>query len=223
MGGKGNMLHKTERFVTIINCKKKNKKGCLDFSMRKVIVSICIAGMLLGCVSCGSKNQPDSTQGATQNSDQVQTTQAVTLTELCDAVKEAYGENYLPEMPYEAEQFENFFGISSDLYEEFAAEAPMMSAHVDIFVAVKAKEGKAEEVEKALQTYQDNLVANSLQYPMNLGKVEGATLYRNGDYVFYFILGGYPDDVDEVDAQKAKELNQIGIDAIEGILGKTNE
>ena len=98
----------------------------------------------------------------------------------------------------------------------------MMSAHVDIFVAVKAKEGKAEEVEQLLQTYQDNLLNNSLQYPMNLGKVEGAMLYRNGDYVFYFILGGYPDDVEEVDAQKEQELNQIGVDAIEELLGKAN-
>ena len=98
----------------------------------------------------------------------------------------------------------------------------MMSAHVDTFVAVKAKEGKAEEVEQILQTYQDNLLNNSLQYPMNLGKVEGAKLYRNGDYVFYFILGGYPDDVDEIDSKKAKEMNQIGVDAIEELLGKAD-
>lgn len=183
--------------------------------MRKTIVTLCIAGTLLSCItSCANTKQPNTTQ---------QTTQApVTLTELHTAVKEAYGETYLPEMPYDAELFESLFGISSDLYEEFIAESPMMSAHVDTFIAVKAKEGKAEEVEQLLQTYQDNLLNNSFQYPINLGKVEGATLYRNGDYVFYFILGGYPEDVEEVDAQKAQELNQIGLDAIEELLGKAN-
>ncbi len=181
-------------------------------TMRKMIATFCIAGMVLGCTSCGNTKQPDATQQTTQ----VQ----VTLEEIHTAVKDAYGDNYLPQMAYEAEQFETFFGISSDLYEEFIAESPMMSAHVDTFVAIKAKEGKGEEVEQLLQTYQDNLLNNSLQYPMNLGKVEGATLYRNGDYVFYFILGGYPDDVDEIDSQKAKELNQTAVDAIEGLLGK---
>ena len=179
--------------------------------MRKTIATFCIAGMLLGCTSCGTK-QPETTQQTVQ----------VTLTEIHTAVKDAYGETYLPEMAYEAEPFASIFGIGSDLYEEFIAEGPMMSAHVDTFVAVKAKEGKAEEVEQILQTYQYNLLNNSLQYPMNLGKVEGAKLYRNGDYVFYFILGGYPDDVDEIDSKKAKEMNQIGVDAIEELLGKAD-
>lgn len=180
--------------------------------MRKTIITLCIAGMVLGCTSCGNTKQPDTTQQTTQ----VQ----VTLEEIHTAVKDAYGDNYLPEMGYDAEVFASLFGINSDLYEEFIAEAPMMSAHVDIFVAVKAKEGKAEEVEQLLQTYQDNLRNNSLQYPMNLGKVEGATLYRNGNYVFYFILGGYPENIDEVDSQKAQELNQVAVDAIEQLLGK---
>lgn len=182
--------------------------------MRKWIATFCIAGMVLGCASCGNTKQPNVTQETTQV--------PVALEEIHNAVKEAYGEKYLPQMPYDAELFESLFGIKEELYEEFVAEAPMMSAHVDTFVAVKAKEGKADEVEQLLQTYQDNLLNNSLQYPMNLGKVEGARLYRNGNYIFYFILGGYPEDEDEVDAQTAKEMNQIGVDAIEGLLGKAD-
>lgn len=181
--------------------------------MRKAIATLCIAGMMLGCASCGNTKQPNTSE----------TTQAeVALSEIHNAVKEAYGENYLPEMTYDAELFENYFGIKEELYEEFVAEVPMMSAHVDLFVAVKAKEGKAEEVEQLLQTYQDNLLNNSFQYPMNLGKVEGAVIYQNGNYVFYFILGGYPDDVDEIDSQKAEEMNQIAVDAIEELLGKAD-
>lgn len=182
--------------------------------MRKAVLTLCIAGMAAVCTSCGNTKQPETTIE--------ETTVPVSLTELHEAVKEAYGDNYLPQMQYDAELFSNVFGITEELYEEFVAEAPMISAHADIFVAVKAKEGKAEEVEQILDTYQENLVNNSLQYPMNLGKVEGARIYRNGDYVFYFILGGYPEDGSEIDVDTAKEQNQIAVDTIEEILGKAD-
>lgn len=185
--------------------------------MKKAVLTLCIAGIILGCTSCGAAKQPETM--TVEEATQVQ----VSLTELCDAVKEAYGEKYLPQMQYDAEVFENVFGIKEELYEEFIAEAPMMSSHVDTFVAVKAKEGKAEEVAQILETYQENMRNNSFQYPMNLGKVEGARLYRNGNYVFYIILGGYPEDESEVDAEMAKEQNQAAVDAIEKILGKADE
>jgi len=186
-----------------------------DEYMRKVILTLCIAGLMAVCVSCKSTKQPETTIE--------ETTVQVSLNELYEAVKEAYGENYLPQMPYDAELFANTFGITEDLYEEFVAESPMISAQVDIFVGIKAKEGKADEIEQALSSYQENLVNNSLQYPMNLGKVEGARIYRNGDYVFYFILGGYPEDVDEIDVEIAKKQNQLAIDTIEGLLGKADQ
>lgn len=192
------------------------EKGGMYKKMRKAVLTLCIAGIMFGCTSCSGAKQPITT---VEETTQVQ----VSLTELYDAVKEAYGENYLPQMQYDTEIFENVFGINEELYEEFIAEAPMMSAHVDTFVAVKAKEGKAEEVNQILKTYRDNMLENSLQYPMNLGKVEGARLYRNGDYIFYIILGGYPEDGSDVDAETAKEQNQIAIDAIEKFLGKADE
>lgn len=192
------------------------EKGGMYEKMKKAVLTLCIVGIIFGCTSCNGAKQPET---VVEETTQVQ----VPLTELYNAVKEAYGENYLPQMQYDAEIFENVFGIKEELYEEFIAEVPMMSGHVDTFVAIKAKEGKAEEVNQILETYQDNMLNNSFQYPMNLGKVEGARLYRNGDYVFYIILGGYPEDGSEVDAEMAKEQNQIAVDAIEAILGKADE
>jgi len=184
--------------------------------MKKTLLILCMAGMLLSCTSCGGKKQEETSM---EESTQIQ----VALTEIRDAVKEAYGENYLPQMEYDAEMFENTFGITKDLYDEFLAEAPMISAQVDVFVAVKAKEGKEEEVKQLLETYCDDVLNNSLQYPMNLGKIEGATIYQNGSYIFYLILGAYPDGQEEVDAEMAKEQNQIAVDTIEGILGKADQ
>lgn len=183
--------------------------------MKKVVLTVCIAGAMLACTACKSSSQPETTI-------EQQTQAEVSLTELCDAVKNAYGDDYLPSEQYDKETFEQVFGLTSDQYEEFFAETSMMSVHVDTFVAVKAKEGKAEEVEQVLHTYYDNQLNNALQYPMNLGKVEGARIYRNGDYVFYMILGGYPAEND-VDTETAKKQNQVAVDAIEEMIGKADQ
>ncbi len=92
----------------------------------------------------------------------------------------------------------------------------MISAHVDTFIAIKAKEGKGEEVEKALTSYRDYLINDSLQYPMNVPKVNASSVLREGDYVFFVMLGQIKDDMAEEEdmLKQAQESNQLAIDAI---------
>ena len=61
----------------------------------------------------------------------------------------------------------------------------MISVHLDTFVALKAKEGKGGEVEKLLADYRTRFVEDSMQYPMNISKVQASEVVRHGDYVFY--------------------------------------
>ena len=70
------------------------------------------------------------------------------LSDIVQAVKDAYGENYLPSMEITEDMMSDIYGVNMDNVDEFIAEAPAISAHVDTFIAVKAKEGKGEEVEK---------------------------------------------------------------------------
>lgn len=144
----------------------------------------------------------------------------VPLNDILEAVKAAYGEDYLPQMPYDATALEQQFGLTQDMYEEAVGEAPMISTHVDTFVAVKAKPGQAENVEKAFNDYKDYLVNEAMNYPMNLGKVQGATVYKNGDYVFFIMLGAFDEESQtEEDAKKfAEAQNQIAVDAIDELL-----
>ena len=133
------------------------------------------------------------------------------------AVKDAYGDNYLPSMQMDEQMMTDVYGVDMDNVEEFVAEGPMISAHVDTFIAVKAKEGKGEQVQQELQAYLDYVQENALQYPMNTAKVQAAQVVRHGDYVFYVLLGGYDERTDVTEEESvtfAKEQVQIGLDAI---------
>ena len=160
--------------------------------MRK---SVYVTAMVLTAISltaCGGGKGPDNSSSGTV----AESTQAVTvdLEKVHQAVKEAYGENYIPSAPYDAQALNDIFGVPEDLYEEFIAEGPMISVHVDTFAAIKAKEGKGEEVAKLLEAYRTRLVEGSVQYPMNISKVEASEVVRHGDYVFFVMLGTASDE-----------------------------
>lgn len=148
--------------------------------------------------------------GALQASDQ-------TLVEIHEAVMKAYGERYIPSMPYYDTDMEEMFGVKKDWYDEFIAEGPMISVHVETFIAVKAKPGKASEVKKALETFRTNQIETSMQYPMNMPKLEASQVLEHGDYVFFVMLGSASQDAESEDAalESAKQDNQIAVDVIE--------
>lgn len=137
------------------------------------------------------------------------------------AVKEAYGDDYIPSMTIDENYLEDIYGLNFDWVEKHIAEGPMMSTHVDTFIGIKAKPGKAQEVEKALNAYREYLVTESLQYPMNLAKVNASTVYVVEDHVFFLMLGKINDsgEATEEEALKfAKEQVDVAVSAIEGIV-----
>lgn len=177
------------------------KRGFLIFA-----VAVAASSML---TACGSKNPSN---GSTQESTQKE----VALSDVHEAVKAAYGDKYLPNVQQEAESISTLYGISEDMYEEAIAEVSMISVHVDTFLAFKAKEGQADALEQKLTEYKDYLLNETLQYPMNIPKIQASQIVREGDYVFYIQLGYVEDDmIDEDELLKQfEELNQLGVDAI---------
>ena len=138
-----------------------------------------------------------------------------------EAVKEAFGEDYLPSMVIESQMIADIYGVSLDDVDAMIAEGPMMSVHVDTFIGIRAKEGKGESVAKALEAYRKTLVENSLQYPMNMAKVNASTVYTVGDHVFFLMLGKMNDGGSQTEEQALeyeKAQVQIAIDAIEELL-----
>lgn len=153
------------------------------------------------------------TDGTVQISDEL-------LNQIYTAVKQEYGENYIPSMMFDEAMLVGTFGINKELYDSYVAEGPMISAHVETFIGVKAKEGKAQDVAKALESYRKKQIEESLQYPMNMPKLEASQVLVHGDYVFFVMLGS-PDmeaeeQGEEAALQSAKENNQIAVDIIAG-------
>ena len=178
--------------------------------MKKLICTVLLATSLTMLTACGQ-----SQKTPTETSSQVK---AVNLADIHTAVKEAYGENYIPNMVYDEQMFKDLFGVDKELYDSYIAEGPMMSTHVDTFIAVEAKKGQGEAVEKILKDYQTKLIGDSMQYPMNIAKVQSSQVIRNGDYVFYVMLGAFDEGSENEEAalKAAEAETKIGVDVING-------
>ena len=139
------------------------------------------------------------------------------------AVVEAVGEDeYWPNMAMDQEMAESVYGLKADLYEDYMAERPMISANVDELVIVKAKEDKADEVEAALNAYRDANVNDSMQYPQNLGKIQSSRVEKIGRYVVFVQLGGFAVDAEneEEGIRLCQEANDKAVEAIRNKLGE---
>lgn len=144
------------------------------------------------------------------------------LQDAVDAVKEAYGEDYLPSMDLDETYLTETMGVDMENVEEFIAQGPMISAHVDTLVAVKAKEGLGGTVAQELDDYRNDLYDNSLNYPMNMPKIAASQVVTYGDYVFFLMLGKYNEtDASEDELQKFyDEQTEIGVHALNAYFGE---
>lgn len=137
------------------------------------------------------------------------------LDKIHDAVKEAY-EEYLPNFPYDRTFVKESFGVEEDWYDAYIAEGPMISVHVDTFLAFHPTEGNKENIVKALKAHRDFLINESFQYPMNIAKVNATTIVEEGDYVYLILLGMVDDNItdDGKRIEAFKEQNEIAVEAI---------
>lgn len=162
----------------------------------------------------GAVNEDAATEDTTEDAN-VNEEKQKELDEIRNTVAGAY-EDYVPSMPYEKEQITDIFGVDASWYDAVVAEGPMMSAHVDTFLAFHATEGNQENIKTALETYKEFLVNDSMQYPMNMEKVKAATILEEGDYI-YFIMLGFIDDTIEDEGERLtafEEQNAIAVEAI---------
>ena len=142
------------------------------------------------------------------------------LAEAHTAVKEAYGEMYLPNMPMETQQLEEIYGVKADDVKEFIAESPMISMHPDVFIGIEAAEGKVDAVEEALLAYKEQDIAMGGHYPQNLAKVQATEVIKIRNHVFLVRLGAPNENMDATEAEAtefAKAETQKAVDAIKGV------
>lgn len=180
--------------------------------MKKKVASLLLVFVMVVLAACSKKDNDNANDSVKE----------IALADIHTKVKEVYGENYLPNMPFDDTALQNVVGLDPALCEEYIAETPMISTNVDTFIAVRAKSGKVEEVKTVLDAYRTKLVEDTVQYPMNQIKVQASRVVSYGDYVFFLMLGFIDPEVETKEEDvvlKAYEAeNQKAVDAIEGLL-----
>ena len=140
---------------------------------------------------------------------------------LVEAVASELSDEYWADAVLEQEILDDWYGISAEMYEEFYGQTPMISANVDALIVVKAKEEHLEDVQNALDTYRESMIQDTLQYPMNIPKIQASQINTFGNYVCFVQLGGSMEgimDDDEAAIEACRKMDERALSVIEGEL-----
>lgn len=164
---------------------------------KRILIAACSVMLSIAsvtsCLPDSFVNRNSTVAEAAKKTDKkkaVKKTKAPSASTLATAVKKAYGENYLPNYKLSAEEIKNLTGVSNTWYASAYAEQPMISAHVDTLMIFKAKNATSKEkILKKVKAYQTYLIGDTMQYPSNQYKIKGSTIYTQGNYVCFIMLG----------------------------------
>lgn len=217
------------------SCSNLQKERKVTMKKNKIL-TVCslLAVSVVLLTACGKKNNGntgENTESTTpQTSSQEGNNTGNTLAEstepaqesslmyLRDAVAEALGEDYWPDSVMEPEYVQDLYGLKPDMYEDIFVETPMIGTNVDTLIIVQAKKDRVEDVEKALNTYREGEINNTMQYPMNIGKVQASRIETIDNYVLFIQLGGSSVDAEEEGEEKvmklSREQNEKALEAI---------
>lgn len=160
-----------------------------------------------------------SPESSNLTGEEVMNEDAGAFTPFRDALRGVYGDRYAPNTRLTDEQIRTELGLEDTLYEEVYAENVSGGASPDTFIAVKAKQGKAEEVKKKLEAYKDKM-AKDTAWADHADTIGAAQVYAEGDYVFFLLTGPITEgENSEGMAETLGKDVQRGIDAIKEALG----
>ena len=218
--------------------------------MKKTVLYLCAGILVFGLTACGGDPEnggsSDSSQIESSSQSTEQTESSVAdesqgssesenvessvadaegwseeMAGLRAAVVDAVGQDeYWPDMPMDGEMLNMLYGITSDMYDDYMAESPMISTNVDTLVIVKAKTDQVDTVFDLMTAYREKLVNDTMQYPSNLGKIQSSQVEKVGDYVIFVQLGGMAGmaDSEEEAIKQSQEANAKALEAIKGKL-----
>ncbi len=219
--------------------------------MKKLAVLFLTAALVLNLAGCGKGNEENTDSGDSQESSvqdsaeesqpetESQTEETESLPEedtaqipeegiseemsaIRQAVVDALGENYWPDTQLPAQWLEGY-GLTDDMYADFWGEMPMISTNADMIIIIKAAEGQIDAVEGVLNAYRDAQISDTMQYPMNVGKIQASRIEVVGDWACFVQLGA--DTMDLMDAgdeeviRHCQEQNDMALEAIKEVIG----
>lgn len=198
--------------------------------MKRRIAAFMLALMMLTLAACGGQKNDNGAETTvaetTVETTEEETTAAeennegVVLSDVVEAIAAAYGENFLANMPIDEEYLEGIYGVTSDMYDDFVGQMPMMSAHVDTLLIFKAKEGQVDTLKETLEAYRTYQLEEGMHYPSNVPKIEASEVVVYGDYVCYVMLGTIDMAIEEEAEMLTafQEQNQIAKGILEEML-----
>lgn len=140
------------------------------------------------------------------------------MEDLRAAVLEVVGNNYWPNDNVAEMDFQEKYGLTQEMYEDYFAEEALVESSADALVIVKAAPGKAEEVEKALNAYREKLVDKTDVTPENAIKHNASRIEVFGSYVCFVQLGAdlttLMEQGEEAVMTRCQEENEKALDAI---------
>lgn len=218
--------------------------------MRKKFLTMAVLAATVLLAACGKKENEGESTPTPSPSPVVDTTPTPQpeqgadagqqIQNIYQAVQEAYGSMYGPDMQVQGESYymQDTLKLETTWYDHAVVEVPMMTMNVDTFAIIHATEGNVDKVAAAMKAYQDYLINDSFQYPMNMPKVQASLTGAVGDYVYFVILSGLADVQDDMESdgdmtqlpeggeeellakqiEAYKASNQVAVDTINGVL-----
>lgn len=172
------------------------KKRILMIACSIMLTCASVVGCLPGALTSQNSTVAEAAKKTTKKNNKNTTKKnnkkkkTPSASKLADAVKTAYGENYLPNYQLSAEEIQNLTGVSADWYASAYVAQPMISVHIDTLMIFKAKNAKSKKkILNKIKAYQTYLIEDTMQYPSNQYKIKGSTIYTNGNYVCFIMLG----------------------------------
>lgn len=211
--------------------------------MKKLAVLFLTAALVLHLAGCGNRNEGnggtgDGQESSVQDSAMESQPESESLPEeetsqtpeegiseemsaIRQAVVDALGENYWPNTQIPTEYLEAY-GLTGDMYVDFWGEMPLIGTNVDMIIVIKAAEGQIDAVEGVLNAYRDVQVNDTMQYPMNVGKIQASRIEVVGDWACFVQLGADTMDLmdvgDEEVIRHCQEQNEMALEAIERVI-----
>lgn len=171
-------------------------------SLKTLLACALAATMVFSLAACGEKEEvvPETPDTPVVEMDPTEYVD-VTTEDIVDTLIYTYGEDFNATQAIEPEVFAELTGIQPAMYDEYYAAMAPMSAHVDTVFVVKAAEGYIEEVHDLLNAYRDDLLADTMQYPMNVPKIEASIIEEYEAFVVFRMLGAmYEPEATETEA-----------------------
>ncbi len=177
--------------------------------MKKTIACLLAAMMAVSLAGCGSDET--SSSGAGSTSSQSSSSQAekntlkdgATLQDIVEQINTDIGIVMPAELDDEIAGDLMYLNLEEDV-EEYYGMFSMSMTSADNVIAVKAKEGRADAVEEALNSRLENIQQMCSQY-VDTEKANAGRVITRGDYVFLLIVGDATKDAQD-EVQRAVDI-----------------